>query len=200
MRAAWQAGRRHGGEHSCVLHPTGLAGAFLEASARSGEAATLAAATLELMRCGRVHSHPEPFVRRAALLAAGQVLAAVPPARLATAMLGAAGGGGGGPLLAGAPPGDATDDALVSRLEWLRGWAEDVAAGDTDDSCRTMADGVRKLQASLAAGALAVLGSAREAGPLDGGLLPLPSGASGTGRLGLGLPAGGLALPNIRLP
>lgn len=51
------------------------AGSFLEASAQSTEAATLAAATLELMRCGRVHNHPEPFVRRAALLAAGQVRA-----------------------------------------------------------------------------------------------------------------------------
>ncbi|KAL4458913.1 hypothetical protein ABPG75_013778 [Micractinium tetrahymenae] len=177
-------------------------GAFLEASAQSAEAATLAAATLELMRCGRVHNHPEPYVRRAALLTAGQVLAAVPPARLATAMLGAAaGGGGGGGLSAAAAARDATDDALVTRLEWLRKWTEGMAAGDTDDSCRMMADGVRKLQASLAAGALAALTGGQQAGPLEGGgLLPLPTGASGSGRLGPGLLAGGLGLPDIRLP
>ena len=137
------------------------------------EAATLACATLELMRCARVHNHPEPFVRRAALLAAGQVrgrgkggarvrcrvwrareppwhqhqqgvrggqqlllfadahrspslswpaqvLGSVPPARLATAMLNSVAGGGCGGGAAAAR--DAADDALVSRLEWLRGW------------------------------------------------------------------------------
>ena len=180
---------------TCRLRRVCPAGAFLEASAQSGEAATLAAATL------RVHNHPEPYVRRAALRAAGQVLSAVPPARLATAMLGTAVGSAGVALSAAAAARNATDDALVSRLEWLRGWAEGVAAGDTDDSCRMMADGVRKLQASLAAGALAALGSGQPAGPLEGGgLLPLPTGASGVGRLGLGLPAGGLELPDIRLP
>lgn len=116
-----------------------LAGAFLEASSQSSEAATLAAATLELMRCGRVHNHPEPFVRRAALLAAGQVLGAVPPARLATAMLSAAAGGNGGQVLSAG--GDAADEALVSRLEWLREWAAGVAENDTDYSCRQVAPG-----------------------------------------------------------
>ena len=174
-------------------HP--CAGSFLEASAQSTEAATLAAATLELMRCGRVHNHPEPFVRRAALLAAGQVramgcgggqlakhtthdgcliqkrsgaaqllkpdiaptigpdvaptagqfthhrsqvLGAVPPARLATAMLSSAAGSApaGVALSAASAARDAADEALVSRLEWLRGWTEQVAEKDPDDSCR----------------------------------------------------------------
>ena len=99
----------------------------------------MAAATLELLRCERVHGHPEPYVRRAALLAAGQVLGAVPPARLATAMLGAAAGGAGGApavLPAAVAARDAADEALVSRLEWLRQWVESVAEQDTDDSCR----------------------------------------------------------------
>ncbi|PSC76828.1 telomere length regulation TEL2-like protein [Micractinium conductrix] len=175
-------------------------GAFMEASAQSSEAATLAAATLELMRIGRVHNHPEPYVRRAALLAGGQVLGAVPPARLATAMLGSAASGGAasGVAVSGAAAArDAADEALVSRLEWLRGWTDSVAQGDTDDSCRMMAEGVRKLQSSLAAGALAALCSGQAAAPLDGGsLLPLPS-ASGAG---MGIPVGGLRLPDIRLP
>jgi telomere length regulation protein len=112
-------------------------GSFLEASAQSVEAATLAAATLELMRCGRVHSHPEPFVRRAALLAAGHVLGAVPPARVAAAMLTAAAGGGSGTgWPAAAAASDVAEEALVSRLEWLREWVEGVASHDTDDSCR----------------------------------------------------------------
>ena len=172
----------------------------MEASAQSSEAATLAAATLELMRIGRVHNHPEPYVRRAALLAGGQVLGAVPPARLATAMLGSAASGGAasGVAVSGAAAArDAADEALVSRLEWLRGWTDSVAQGDTDDSCRMMAEGVRKLQSSLAAGALAALCSGQAAAPLDGGsLLPLPS-ASGAG---MGIPVGGLRLPDIRLP
>ena len=176
------------------------AGAFLEAAAQSSEAATLAAATLELMRLPRVHAHPEPYVRRAALLAAGQVLGAVPPARLATAMLGAAAGGAG----ALAAPRDAADEALVARLEWLREWAQGVAGGDPDDSCRMMAEGVQKLQGHLASGALAALDSGVPAGPLAGGsLLPLGGGGGGGGRggPGLGLPdIGSLSLPDIRLP
>lgn len=69
--------------------------------------------------------------------AAPQVLGAVPPARLATAMLtSAAGGPSGGPALSAAAARDAADEALVSRLDWLREWAEGVAEGDPDDSCR----------------------------------------------------------------
>lgn len=136
-------------------------------------------------------------MRRAALLAAGQVLGAVPPARLATAMLGAAAGS----QLAASR--DAADDALVSRLEWLREWSEGVAASDPDDSCRMMAEGVRKLQGHLASGALAALDSGAPAGPLGGGgLLPL-GGGGGRGGAGvsLGLPdIGSLSLPDIRLP
>lgn len=67
-----------------------------------------------------------------------QVLGAVPPARLATAMLSSAAGGptAGIALSAAAAARDAADEALVSRLEWLRGWTEQVAEKDADDSCR----------------------------------------------------------------
>ena len=60
-----------------------------------------------------------------------------------------------------------------------------------------MADGVRKLQGHLAAGALAALGSGQPASPLESGsLLPLP-GTGGSGRAGVSLPVG---LSDIRLP
>lgn len=56
-------------------HPASpsLPGSFLEAASGSLEAVGLAAATLELVRCGPVQTHVEPFVRRAALLASAQV-------------------------------------------------------------------------------------------------------------------------------
>ncbi len=67
-----------------------------------------------------------------------QVLGAVPPARLATAMLSSAAGSASPSvaLSAAAAARDAADEALVSRLEWLRGWTEQVAEKDPDDSCR----------------------------------------------------------------
>lgn len=66
---------------------------------------------------------------------------------------------------------------------------------------RMMAEGVGKLQGSLAAGALAALGSGQQASPLEGSLLPLPSAAGGAlaGRVGVSL-TGSLRLPDIRLP
>jgi telomere length regulation protein len=131
----WPGHVQHALQQAPAPHIHTCAGSFLEASAQTTEAVTLAAATLELMRCGRVHAHPEPYVRRAALLAAGHVLGAVPPARLASAMLGAAAGGGGGARAT------AADEALVPRLEWLRSWVEGVARQDTDDSCRCVFGG-----------------------------------------------------------
>lgn len=67
--------------------------------------------------------------------------------------------------------------------------------------CRMMAEGLGKLQGSLAAGALAALGSGQQAVRLEGSLLPLPSAAGGAlaGRAGVSL-SGSLRLPGIRLP
>lgn len=53
--------------------PLPATGTFLEGAAQSPEALPLAAAVVELVRSPRVHTHPEPFVRRAALLATSQV-------------------------------------------------------------------------------------------------------------------------------
>jgi hypothetical protein len=93
-------------------------------------------------------------------------MTSLPAARLSSAMLGAASSA------------DPQDQALVSRLDWVREWTEAAAEGDSDEGCRTMAAACRQLQASLAAGALAAL-DAGEGGAwgIGGGareLLPAP--------------------------
>jgi len=97
-----------------------------------------------------VHGHGEPFVRRAALLAAAQVLGAMPPARLAGALLG--------------QERDAGDRALVERLQWLHSWLTAAGAHDADDSCRLLAQGCAGLHASLAERALQSVGALPEGG------------------------------------
>ncbi|GLC37986.1 hypothetical protein PLESTB_000449000 [Pleodorina starrii] len=140
---------------------------FAEAAAGSGAMTPLANATLELIRSPQVHAHPEPYVRRASLLAAGQVLAQLPPAAVAGALLGgsgasrdlqrgllgaavggfggAGGGGGGG------------GGGLAERLEWVADWCRSLADGDVDPHCRMMAQACVNLQADLASRCLASL-------------------------------------------
>ncbi len=117
----------------------------------------------------QVHAHPEPFVRRAALLAAGQVLAQLPPAVLAGALLGAGAGsggvggglaaavslGGGGRRAPGGGGGGGSHGpsaTLLERLEWVAEWCRGVAAGDVDGHCRMMAQACVNLQVGEGAG------------------------------------------------
>lgn len=48
-------------------------GTFVECAAPAPVTAPLAAAVLELLCAPAVHAHPQPFVRRSALVAASQV-------------------------------------------------------------------------------------------------------------------------------
>lgn len=94
------------------------------------------------------------------------------------------------------------DSAVNSVREALRSAPAAGPLGTQPPShpvlCRMMADGVRKLQGNLAAGALAALGSSQPASPLESGaLLPLTGAGSSGGRGGVSLPVG---LPDIRLP
>lgn len=50
-----------------------VAGTFVECCKTAPQAVPLSTAVLELVRTQRVHAHPEPYVRRASLLAASQV-------------------------------------------------------------------------------------------------------------------------------
>lgn len=101
---------------------------------RSVKAGCAQSALLSLLHAGHCGRHVRECPHTPA---APQVLGAVPPARLATAMLAsAAGRPGGGAALSVAAARDAADEALVSRLEWLREWTEGVAERDPDDSCR----------------------------------------------------------------
>lgn len=83
------------------------------------------------------------FVRRAALVAASQVVRHLPPARLAGASVGR--------------QQDAQDAVLVERLQWLTSWAQAVAAGDVDEHCRVLAAGCVAWHVELAEGAMAAL-------------------------------------------
>ena len=114
-----------------------------------------------------------PGVHSCASRRLAQVLAALPHARLASAMLASSGasssdsraGGGAG---SGA---DAQDSVLVSRLHWLQEWVQQVAESDADSTCCSMAAACQRLQAGLAAGAMAALQNGSGG---DGGLLPVP--------------------------
>jgi hypothetical protein len=124
-------------------------------------------------------------VRRCALLAAAAVVSSLPPPRLAGAMLAQQGGAGGG----------AADGQLVERLAWLRAWAAAAAAGEVDDTCRSLAVGVVGMQAQLASEALQAL-EVLPGG--EGGFDPLAAALAGGGR---GAGGGRVSAPvDVRLP
>lgn len=88
------------------------AAAFAEGVAGEPAAVPVSRALLELLQAPQVHGHPDPFVRRAAILGAGACLAALPGAHVAGALLGKA--------QAQAGRLDEAEGALVRSLEWLQ--------------------------------------------------------------------------------
>ncbi len=66
----------------------------------------------------QVHGHVDAYVRRAALLAVGQVVASLPPARVAAALL--ASEAGRADAMTGSRGPDAADRGLLERLEWVQ--------------------------------------------------------------------------------
>lgn len=102
------------------------------------------------MTFAQVHGHIDPYVRRAALLAVGQVVASLPAPRVASALLSSehlAVGSHSSSLGGG-------DKALLERLEWVQGWVRGAAAGDSDETCRMMAEACVNIQAGAATAAL----------------------------------------------
>lgn len=153
-------------------------GTFVECCGPSPQTLPLAAGVLELVHSRGVHDSPEPYVRRAALLASSQVLVALPPARLSSAML------------AAASSADCQDAALVARLDWVRQWADSTTESDTDEGCRKMASSCRQLQASLAAGALAAMDSGAD----SWGANSVPGVGSSSGQDFLPMPQPGIQI------
>ena len=99
----------------------------------------------------------------------------------------AASGGGGSSIRGGA---DATDAGLLERLEWVQGWVRGAAAGDSDETCRMMAEACVNIQAGVAKAALESLHNSNgqlPPGPTSGGLV-LP-GANGWGVTGVKMPS-----------
>ncbi len=168
-------------------------GTFLESSQQSPEAAPLAAAVIELIKGQNVHDNEEPYVRRAALMAAAHACMAIPPGSIATALLPAAAFSS---TTSTKTIATSSSTALVERLEWLRGWAEEVSESDPDNNCRMMAAACRGLQGTLSAEAMASLAvsvSEQQQQSLgSGGNVILPS-FSGSG-------VGSMPSVNVRIP
>eukprot|EP00873_Tetraselmis_striata_P019947 jgi/Tetstr1/440211/TSEL_028562.t1 len=125
-------------------------GTFVEAAAPGSNATQGAAAMLELLQQTPLHAHQQPFVRRCALLAASQVLDALPPARLAASL----------------SSGGADSDPMLGQLKWLHEWVEKTQLEDADEQCRMLAMACLMRQVKLAEGALlagAAAGTATEA-------------------------------------
>jgi hypothetical protein len=110
------------------------------------------------------HRCPATTTRRASLLAAAQVLASLPPARVAGAAIGRSA--------------DVEDRLLVERLQWLQGWAQATAGGDADEHCRLLAAGCVSLQADLGSRAMAAM---EQLPVMPQGLLGLGGGGGGLG-------------------
>jgi telomere length regulation protein len=175
--------RRHGvdlfGRDSFVLGRLIITlGSFLEAAGRSPEAVPLAAAVIELVKAKQVHGSEEPYVRRAALMAAVQALTAIPPALVASSLMSASGGREVTRRIESTQVG--------GLLEWLREWIASVEEGDPDENCRKMATACQKLHGALASEALAALSESA----IEHGLQPTE----------FMLPGGGGATIDVRLP
>jgi hypothetical protein len=157
--------RRHGvdlfnRDHFVLGRLLTTLGAFLEACQRAAEAVPLAAAVLELVKSPRVHDSPEPFVRRAALLATSHALMAVPPAAIADALLGLE-DKRNGDRRGGAASAHAT--LLAERLQWVHTWVNTSKVSDTDANCRALAEGCEAMQGALSSEALASLANSPNA-------------------------------------
>ena len=80
----------------------------------------------------------------------------------AAPLLGAGGGGGGIGGAGGltqtsgqvAAAGDASDVGLLGRLEWVQGWVREAASGDSDETCRRMAEACVNIQVRAGVGGL----------------------------------------------
>ena len=165
-------------------------GSFLEASQQSPQAASLATAVIELIKGHNVYDNEEPYVRRAALMAASHACMAVPPGAIATALLPSSLA-----VAAARSPSSSSQSAstaLVERFEWLREWADETAEKDPDNSCRMMAAACRGLQGALSAEAMASLAasvsSSSEMNSGSGVILPSFSGNGSMPSVSVNLP------------
>ncbi|KAK9822319.1 hypothetical protein WJX74_006980 [Apatococcus lobatus] len=120
-------------------------GTLTECASPAPATVQLSGALVELIRSPAVHQHAEPFVRRAALVAASQVIRAIPPSSLAGAILGSKTTASGG---------SAQDMVVMERLHWVQQWAKETASEDADPECRMLGAACTSLQARLAGAAL----------------------------------------------
>lgn len=115
-------------------------GSFLEACHHCAEAVPIAAAVIELVKANNVHNSEEPYVRRAALVAATQVIMAIPPSLVGPGLMEQKRDGAG---------------ALVDSIDWLNRWISSVSQSDGDRHCREMANASLNLLTAVTAESLA---------------------------------------------
>jgi telomere length regulation protein len=147
-------------------------GTFIECCSGTTSAQPLALATMELLHIPRIHDHPEPFVRRAALLLAGHVVSqGVPPSLLASAALLLSSSSSSSSsskdtinisstIIAYSTTTDltittgidtTTEETAVRLLHWLMQWVDSVADKDSDETCIKMGVSVKNLSSQIAA-------------------------------------------------
>jgi hypothetical protein len=147
-------------------------GTFIECCSGTTSAQPLALATMELLHNPRIHDHPEPFVRRAALLSAGHVVSqGVPPSLLASAALLLSSSSSSSSrgtnnisstiiaystttdltITTGIDDITATEETAVRLLHWLMQWVDSVADKDSDETCIKMGVSVKNLSSQIAA-------------------------------------------------
>jgi hypothetical protein len=129
-------------------------GSFLEAAQHCAEAVPLAAAVIELLKANNVHDSEEPYVRRAALVVATQVLMAVPHLLV-------------GPTTFMVPHDNGGE--FSRSIDWLNRWITSVAQSDVDGHCREMATVSVNLFSAVTAESMASRLADKEAGV---GVLP----------------------------
>ena len=171
---------------------------FAEYASHTSASLPLAVSILELIKIPQIHQHPDPFIRRAALLAAGQVLASLPPSSVAQAMLlsdhhhereesskSLIGGLDLSSIVKlpsldtvriqgkdrGIGKWDAQDEALLCGLEFIQSWARKATEGDIDPTCKAMAGACVNIQAGLAKQAIQQLANSRDSDGSKGALM-----------------------------
>ena len=108
-----------GRDHLVLGRTLSLMAAIAQGAALSDQGTALVQALLETLGAPTVREHSQPFVRRMALFAAAEAVAAIPAGALAGALT--------------------CEGSLASLTQRTDAWARAVAEADADETCRALA-------------------------------------------------------------